>query len=181
MPTSNLAVAPTVLAYTYEARPHDRPYRVVDVGPGHGKYAVLVREYVDARAELVAVEAWAPYVADFGLGCLYDEVVVDDVRAALDGDNRVLDWLEWADTVLMLDVLEHLPKPEALAVIDLIPGNVVFSTPRHFFDNGPGLPPTEDHVSHWTPDDFEATGRLHGIDNHAYTTLAGIVGRLNPR
>lgn len=178
MPTSNLAVAPTVLAYAWEARPTDRPYRVVDVGPGHGKYAVLVREYIDPLAELVAIEAWAPYVADFRLDCLYDHVVVADVRSL---DTRVTNWLRWADTVLILDVLEHIPKTEALAVLDRIPGHVVFSTPRDFFDNGPGLAPTEEHVSHWTPDDFAATGRLHGIDERTLTELGGIVGRLNPQ
>ena len=185
MPSSNLVVAPAVLHYVWEVRPADRPIRVLDVGPGWGKYGVLVREYVDPAAEVRAVEAWDPYVTA-RLRAIYDDVVTADVTDAVtrpeSGTGRtVLRLLEWADVVLAVDVLEHMPKADGLAVIDLVPGHLVFSTPRDFFDTGPGLPPSEAHVSHWTPDDFAATGRLHGYDADLYDRVGGIVGRLNPR
>lgn len=182
MPSSNLVVAPAVLHYLWEVR--KTPFRVLDVGPGWGKYGVLIREYVDARAEVRAVEVWDPYVTQ-RLRAIYDDVLTADVLDALHPETgtgrEVLRLLEWADTVLLVDVLEHLPKPEAFQLLDLIPGHVVFSTPRDFFDTGPGLPHSEAHVSHWTVSDFEATGRLHGVDVQLLDEVGGIVGRLNPR
>lgn len=183
MPSSNLAVAPAVLHYLWEVRP-DRPLNVLDVGPGWGKYGVLVREYVDPSAVVRAVEVWDPYITT-RLRAIYDDVLVADVLDALHPETgtgrEVLRLLEWADAVLLVDVLEHLPKPEALELLELIPGHVVFSTPRDFFHTDEGLPPPEAHVSHWTVADFEATGRLHGVDAQLLREVGGIVGRLNPR
>lgn len=179
MPSSNLAVAPAVLAYMWEIRPPDRPLKVLDVGPGWGKYAILTREYVDPYAELRAVEAWGPYVTGHRLRSLYDEVLEGNILDALE-PGPVADLVDWADVVLIVDVLEHVAKAPALDVLARIPGYVVFSTPRDFFSNGPGLPPTEEHVSHWTVDDFAATGRLHGVDV-SLLDIGGIIGRLNAR
>jgi hypothetical protein len=77
----------------------------------------------------------------------------------------------------MGDVIEHMPKPDALAFLDRCPGWVVIATPVDHFDTGEGLPPTEAHVSHWTVADFAATGRL---DRHEESYGALIV-RLSPK
>ncbi|TFG49181.1 MAG: hypothetical protein E4H38_05340, partial [Gemmatimonadales bacterium] len=75
MPTSSLLVAPTVIAHVCEVAPRT----ILDVGPGHGKYAVLFREYVPTVEEVHACEGWEPYVYDFNLGCLYESIYVQDV------------------------------------------------------------------------------------------------------
>ena len=192
MPSSNLAVAPAVLHLIWERRPEGRPLQLVDVGPGWGKYGLLVREYVDPSAHLAAVEAWAPYVERHPLRAIYDQVLTVDVLEALNLHARRGDpdthaaatarsALQLADVVLLADVIEHLPKPQALDLLDLIPGWAVISTPRDYFHNGEGLPPTEDHVSHWTLADFAATGRLDYFDQRLHDELGALVVRLKPK
>lgn len=175
MPSSNLEVAPTVLHYIWEVRPLDRPLRVLDVGPGWGKYAVLLREFVDPDAEIAGVEAWEPYIERHRLAALYDPIIAGDVRDLTAAD------LAGYDVVLMADVIEHLPKADAWDVLDRIAGYVVISTPRDFFSNGPGLPHTEDHVSHWTLDDFQASSRFEVYSLPMLRDKGGVIVRLGPK
>lgn len=175
MPSSNLAVAPTVLHMLWELRPADRPLRVLDVGPGWGKYERLIREYVDPDAYICAVEMWEPYVTAHGLGVRYDRLIVGDV---IDQPDTLFDGF---DAVLLVDVLEHIPHPDGAALLDRIPGWVIVSTPRDFFSNGPGLPPTEEHVSHWTLAEMVAMPRYDLCDQRLHDELGGIVVRLRPR
>lgn len=167
MPTSNLAIAPMVLHFVHEV-PHTS---VLDVGPGWGKYAVLIRETFNERPKRIdAVEMWEPYIEEHRLGVLYDEVLGGDVC-----DLEHFD--EW-DVVLMVDVIEHIDKERALLLLDRIGCRVVISTPVDWFSTGPNLPPTEAHVSHWTPDDFTDTGRVERMaENH----IGGIIVRLGPK
>lgn len=154
MPTSNLAVWPMLLWLVHSA-PHRR---ILDVGPGHGKAAVLLREYLTEPPEQIdAVEAHRPYVEAFGLRALYDNVFVTDVV------DLPSERLAGYDVVLMADVIEHLDKPAAVDLLGRIPGRVVISTPVEFFSNGPDLPESETHRSHWTAADFETTGRVEEI------------------
>lgn len=175
MPTSRLDVAPGVLHYLWEVRPEGRPLKVLDVGPGWGKYGTLVREYVDPSAFVAAVEAWAPYVDAHALAGKYDEVRIEDVR------ETPADYIAAFDAVLLVDVIEHLPKADALDVLGRIPGWVIVCTPRHFFENPAELPEPEAHVSLWTVEDFEATGRLDLWDRASLTQRDTILCRLRRR
>lgn len=168
MPTSNLAVAPAVL-WTVAEVDHGR---ILDVGPGWGKYAVLLREYLnDKPTRIDAVEAWVPYVDQHGLGCLYDRIWPTDVCLLPD------DVLASYDVVLMVDVIEHIDKAAAIELLARIPCRVVICTPVEWFATDDGLPPTEAHVSHWTVADFEATGRLEAYSE----VVGGHVARLSPQ
>jgi len=168
VPTSNLAVAPLVLWYVEEVE-HEH---VLDVGPGWGKYAVLLREYLNTKPRRVdAVELHEPYVDAHRLRVLYDDVLVGDVLDLTD------EQLAAYDLVLMVDVIEHLNKQPALDLLARIPGRVVACTPVTFFSNGPGLPESETHRSHWTIADFAGTGRLERHEQQH----GGLVVRLAPR
>ena len=168
MPTSNLAMAPMVLWFVHEVEHRF----VLDVGPGWGKYAVLMREYFNEKPVTIdAVEAHAPYIAAHRLDRLYDLVIPGDVCDLTDDD------LAGYDVVLMVDVIEHIDKARALSVLDRIPGRIVICTPETFFQTDEGLPATEAHVSHWTLADFEATGRLEA----STIQHGGIIVRLAPR
>lgn len=175
MPTSPLEIAPAALHYLWEIRPTDRPLRVLDVGPGWGKYGGLIREYVDPDAEVWAVEAWAPYIERHNLAGRYTKVIAGDIRNQ--PDKLLADF----DAVLLIDVIEHLPKDDGRALLDRIPGWVIVSTPRHFFDNPDDLPPTEAHVSHWVLSDFSETGRLDGFHRDHARNLDVILCRLSPK
>lgn len=175
MPSSNLEVAPTVLHFVYEVRPPGRPLRILDVGPGWGKYAVLLREFVDPDAQIAGVEAWEPYIERHRLAALYDPIIADDVR------NLTAEDLAGYDVVLMADVIEHMPKPDGWEVINRVAGYVVISTPRDYFSNGPGLPHTEDHVSHWTLADFETHPRFQVYSLPMLRDKGGVIVRLGPK
>lgn len=147
MPTSLLSLAPTIVNLI-EQCPHDR---ILDVGPGHGKYGLLAREYLNVKpTQLDACEADEGYLVEFGwLASIYDRIYscpVEDLEA---------DVLATYDLVLMADVIEHLDVDTARAVLDRIPGRVVISTPRDFFQNPEHVEhPYETHRSRWGVADF---------------------------
>lgn len=144
------------------------PERVLDVGPGRGKFGVLLREYVADLKRLDAVEAWPGYVTP-RLKAIYDHVYQRDVCELTDAH------LAEYDLVLMSEVIEHLQKDVGLALLDRIPGRVVVTTPAEFFYNGPNLPPTETHRSLWGVADFG-----NRVEEDA-SQLGGVVVRLAPR
>lgn len=147
--------------------------RVLDVGPGCGKGAVLVREYVPSATSVWAVEAHPAYVVEHRLRDLYDTVRVGPFEALPKG------WLEQFDTVLMVDVIEHIEKAAALRALDRCRGQVVICTPIMFAEAWePGLPETEHHISHWVAEDFEATG--HPIEQ-IIQARGGWLVRLGPK
>lgn len=147
------------------------PASVLDVGPGFGKYGVLFREYCPKHPMMVGVEAWEPYVADHRLRGVYDHMYVMDVL-----DLPVHD-LNMCEAVFMGDVIEHLDKDRALELLERIWRPVVINTPEHYFHNGDNLPWTETHRSHWTLDDFRATGRVVREE----IVYAGLVVTLGPQ
>lgn len=156
MPSSSLAVAGTIvnLVHTSGAR------RILDVGPGFGKYGLLLREYVGSIDDpnigrrvgpielLDAVEAEARYVKAMPwLRAIYDQVMVD--VSIVDVPQGTLDAY---DLVLMVDVLEHLDHDDGIDVLARIPGWIVVCTPRDFFQNPEADRgwETERHRSHWS-------------------------------
>ena len=84
--------------------------RVVDVGAGGGTYVKLLAPLAPG-VHWIAVEAWAPYIAEYALASRYHEVINRDVRE--------LDLSPLApDLVLFGDILEHMTQEQALAVVD---------------------------------------------------------------
>lgn len=172
MPTSNLWLVPKVLTYVAELKPRF----VLDVGPGHGKYGVLMREYVPTIRQLDAVEAEERYVDRYWwLTAVYDDVRVQDVA------TMTADELEQYDLVLMCDVLEHLDAEAAGRLLRRFAGAVVVCTPRDYFQNPEHRAyPTESHRSHWSARSIEeAAGRpliredVEALDSGAVIVVIG--------
>lgn len=126
---------------------HDalKPCVVVDIGAGKGTYSDLCR---GAGEHWIAIEAWGAYVAEFNLRSKYDEIVVSDIRYT---DLPAVHTRP--DLVIIGDVLEHLRKDEAKAVIRKLRGwakHVLISVPMRHRDQGArGDNWFETHVDHW--------------------------------
>lgn len=131
-----------------------RPGTVIDIGPGVGTYASLMRPH--HRAHWTAVEAWGPYVDQYRLADLYDRVIVADARYLDRG------WLA-RDLVIAGDVLEHMPAGDALTFIRTVQacaGALLVSVPLVHLEqgavNGNGF---ERHLHHWMfPEMSDALG-----------------------
>ena len=125
------------------AWPHYRaaaPARVVDVGAGVGRWLDALREggpklyghpvHVSHPAHWIAVEVWAPNVETYDLASRYDDVIIGDVRNC---------WpvLASADLVILGDVLEHLPRPDAVALLRRLMDygtGILVSVPIHGYE-----------------------------------------------
>lgn len=170
MPTSKLGHIPIVLRLIAEV-PHDA---VLDIGPGVGKYGLLMREYWRSRpTRLDAIEAWEPYLVEYPwLDHIYDTLRHGDA-AELSAQE-----LDGYDVVLMADVLEHFTKEVGTELLGRIPGRVIITTPAVYFQNPEAATIwTEDHRSLWERQDFQRLGR---DVEHLEKALNAWVVRLGP-
>jgi len=122
-----------------------QPVTVLDVGPGAGAYGQIART-ISSVGRVDAVEAWEPYLAEFGLRNLYDNVFVEDVR-----DRQDFTY----DVVIFGDVLEHMTKEDALRIYELARSQakwILFSIPIiHLPQGAYAGNPFEIHVhDNWT-------------------------------
>ncbi|SES03519.1 class I SAM-dependent methyltransferase [Streptomyces qinglanensis] len=133
------------------------PDTVCDVGPGEGTYAKLFRP-VHKGVWWTAVEIHKPYVAKYKLKStktrtMYDEIHTEDVR---DSAGHLFH----RDLVILGDVLEHMPREDAVALLERIEAagawHILASVP--IVDSQQGTVdgnPHEAHVHQWDPDDMD--------------------------
>jgi Glycosyltransferase len=86
-----------------------KPKLVLDVGPGGGTYSQLIQDKLGAK--WVGVEIWEPYVQEYNLKNLYDDVIISDIR---DFDYNIGS----IDLIIAGDIIEHLPYEDAIKVIN---------------------------------------------------------------
>lgn len=79
------------------------PKRILDVGPGAGKWGVLLK---DPSRVVDAVEIFFPYVSHFGLTLLYNHIFVGDILQFPLKKRQY-------DLAILGDVLEHLSVENA--------------------------------------------------------------------
>jgi autotransporter strand-loop-strand O-heptosyltransferase len=82
--------------------------KILDVGPGIGTYSELIRNF---GYKMDCVEIWEPYVEAYNLKEKYDNVFVGNI---MDFDISNYDY------IILGDVLEHLPKEQAVSLIQKI-------------------------------------------------------------
>lgn len=129
------------------------PQTVIDIGAGCGTYAQLMRDPWKAGRpdHWLAIEAWQPYLAEYPLIDLYDEILVKDARR--------LHWPTFAaDLVIAGDVLEHMTRDQAQALLKRIKfaaANLIVSIPvLHLPQGAVNGNPYERHIDHWTAADM---------------------------
>lgn len=134
------------------------PNTVTDIGPGEGTYAKLLRP-AHPGVWWTGIEIHRPYVRKYGLKTTktrqrYDELHVEDVR-----DSE--DHLFHRDLVIAGDVLEHMPREDAVALLERIEQagawHILVSLPIVESEQGEvDGNPHEAHVHQWDPDDMDA-------------------------
>ena len=151
MPTSEYRQIPYVL----DVIARERPRTVLDVGAGYGKYGFLAREFGESE-RVDAIDVTEPRFK------AYDHVWLGDLRQI---DRLLPADAPRYDLALFIDVIEHLEKPEAYALLDRLVGRarkVLITTPWGFRPQEiPGMP-FETHRSGWLPWDFRGRYRVHG-------------------
>lgn len=136
-----------------------QPRRILDIGPGYGKWGFLVREALDFMPGRVDQSEWQvridgidafPYKSPL-LDWVYDSVRVGGALDAIDD-------LRGYDLVILGDVIEHFEKEDGLRLLGALlkwNRNALIATPLDFYQQEIAGNPFEQHLSVWTQDDFE--------------------------
>lgn len=140
---------------------------VVDIGPGSGTYINLIKETANCctHARWIGIEIWKPYIEQFKLESRYDQIINQDVRT--------VDWSDLKPSVVIAgDVLEHMTKTDAMALVDRIlatNATLIVSIPirympqdEHAYEN-----PHEAHIKDdWSHEEVMATWGHYIFDSY---------------
>jgi len=99
---------------------YDKSIRILDVGPGIGTYYNILS--LLGYHNIDCVEAFEPYVQDYGLEKKYKNVFIGNV-CELDIDFNSY------DLVILGDVLEHISKSDAQKLLSKIQSNCIVAIP----------------------------------------------------
>lgn len=142
------------------------PKSVMDIGVGRGKFGFLIREYFPLEVS----GDWEPVERLEGLDVFPDYItgvhhaIYDKIHIA----NAVDHEYEPFDMYLMIDIIEHIQKDEAFALLDRLTkqGLVLVSTPNDIGHQGEVYGNKhEAHISQWHPEDFEKYNVLENRSN----------------
>ena len=56
-----------------------RPKKILDIGPGNGRYGKIIRE-MDTTCHINAVEIYKPYIGQYNLTSIYNNIYNQDIR-----------------------------------------------------------------------------------------------------
>lgn len=150
-----------------------KPSTALDIGAGSGTYGKMIRNEFPDIFTLEAVEVWGPYVEQFSLYGIYNQIYVCDVRHIDQGLTTGF------DVAIIGDVIEHMPRHEAKAVLNrLISGNknVIISFPvLHLDQDAYEGNWFEEHIDHWTEeemDEFLSDRMFYTLDKYVGDVLA---------
>lgn len=160
-----------------------RPRAVLDVGIGFGLWGHLLRQYLDVWSGRIARGQWTTRIDGIEIDerriqpharHLYSNLHIGDLRALVPALAAATPY----DVILFGDVLEHLEKPDALAVLDaavrLAGAMVIVRIPMGDGWRREGREPPDHHRSQWMPDDFvpyRATVQLYDFIGNPYALV----------
>ena len=105
MPYSSTAFKDEVKLHIIENIKFDN--KILDIGPGAGTYGKLLRD----NYQIDGLEIFEPYINKFSLNSIYQNVFVGNILA-FDFQNY--------DYLILGDILEHIPKYEAVGLVNRI-------------------------------------------------------------
>jgi hypothetical protein len=139
MPSSFVDSVPSIVKLMIEVAPS----KVIDVGPGWGKYGLMAREYCNPSiVDCIEVSQGRIFTQDI----IYDNIIESDVRNV---DQKV--WSNY-DLVLIIDVIEHMSIIEGQKLVNEIlsqGASIIISTPKIWEAQEDEKNPYEKHVSLW--------------------------------
>ena len=149
-----------------------KPKTVLDIGKGFGKFGFLLQEYIgiintmkvnpdkslreQSSIKIDTVEVDADLMLPH-LSQLYNTIYFGDIL-------KLYKNLPFYELVLMIDIIEHINKEEALLLLKHLVQQgtkIIIATPIHFFEQHLYESEFENHISHWTKNDFKNIGFLH--------------------
>jgi hypothetical protein len=139
--------------------------RVLDIGPGWGKYGLACREYLPQLTMLDAIEV--PQGRLRTQPAIYDNVFIGDARDAPEQFYRPY------NLALLIDIIEHLTLSDGHRILSRIQRAgpaVLVATPKRFIEQHADRNPHEEHLSFWDEAEFAP----HSIAVDASTDDAGI-------
>lgn len=133
------------------------PDTVTDIGPGEGTYAKLFRP-AHHGVWWTGIEIHKPYAAKYKLKstktrAMYDELHIEDARESAEH-------LFHRDLVIFGDVLEHMPREDAIALLakaeaagcwNILVSLPIVEAPQGEVDGNPH----EAHIHHWDAADMD--------------------------
>ncbi|MBC7975074.1 MAG: class I SAM-dependent methyltransferase [Myxococcales bacterium] len=129
-----------------------KPRRVLDVGPGAGKYARLIRAALGDTPVIEGVEPDRSYIRAFQLRTHYDKIHACMIQALT---KRLIDTSY--DLVIFGDVIEHLRKSDGVDVLNFFVyrcKHILVQWPHAYVQNTWEGRWHEAHVSVWGRPDF---------------------------
>ena len=146
-----------------------KPKSVLDVGKGFGKYGMLIHEYLGVSSERAPLpdkklrEQSGVRIKAIDINLDYNFPHLEQFYESVDNVNILDRFSQYSgfDLVLMCDIIEHLPKPQAVKILEhFLKGcsRVLVATPNAFFDQDLYNSAAEHHVSFWQPSDFQMLG-----------------------
>lgn len=147
MPYSDSCFDKKVLSIVSELKPKT----VLDVGPGAGKYAGMIRS-VSSKTRIEAVEIDKKYIKKFKLNDLYDKVHTSSIQKFVDSHHD-----SNYDLVIFGDVIEHLKKSEGVDVLNFFvyrSKHIIIQWPHAYLQNAWEGHVHESHISVWGKSDF---------------------------
>lgn len=140
------------------------PKTVLDVGVGFGNYGIIARAYLDVWRGRMFKEKWQTiidgieYYKEFKTPIydfIYDHLFWGDVF-------ELLPKLPKYQAVILMHIVEHLEKPQALKLITMAKSHctkrIIIGTPSQFFNTGCPDHPKEQHRCLFTPLEFKNSG-----------------------
>lgn len=142
-----------------------KPKTILDIGKGFGKYGFLIHEYLgidntkrlnpnltmkeQSTIKIDAIEIdeqlMLPHLNQF-----YNDIIQGSIL-------EMYEQMKSYDLILMIDVVEHLDKTAALKMLKYFANNkttIIIATPYEFFNQHLYESEHEEHISHWTINDF---------------------------
>jgi SAM-dependent methyltransferase len=147
MPYSDSRLDDTVLSIIRKIKPE----KVLDVGPGYGKYARLISPAIEG-VRIDGVEIDKSYIKKFNLNDLYDKIYNCSIQ------DFISDNIDTAyDLVIFGDVIEHLKKSEGIDALNFFvyrTKHIIVQWPHGYIQNAWEGRKHEAHISTWGKSDF---------------------------